>query len=191
MSRTKKAFLIALPLLLIAAIVATLSYDSLAAYYQSTRATSSPIYAKNINFTVNGSGAQTVPLGNMTVTPKGNGTWTVTLDARGSEVPLNASFALNLSYSGTWATGLSVFVNNTKISPGTTYALNYANIQNTSPQTVTIRFYWDTSPEAGYCRTGVLDYIIDRYLYGKPIPGDFEGFRVTAAATVTAAQTPS
>lgn len=187
MSTARKAFLIGLPVTLTLAIILVFAYDTFAAYYKGLDQTSSAIGSKTLVFNVNGSGAQSVQLPNMTVTPNGTGTWTVTLDARGSEVPLNATFALNLSYSS-WPPGLSAYVNNTKITPGSTYTLSYPNIRNTSPQNVSIKFAWDTSD---YCRTdNWILYLLDLFA-GKPQISTYDGHQFTATATLTATQSPS
>lgn len=181
--------MIGLPVMLAVAIMLVFSYDTFAAYYKDVTNTANSMTSKSIVFRVNSSTASTVTLPAITVAPAGSNSWTVTLDAQGSEAALDAAFTLNLAYSGTWAPGLSVTVNGSKITPGSPYTLNFTNIYNGGgSNTVTIVFAWDTSPSAGYCRPSGFEYFWDRYILGKPIPGDYNNFAVTASATVKAVQ---
>ncbi len=146
MSNTKKALLIALPLLLAAAAAIVFSYDTLAAYFQSLTETSAPIYAKGISFHIDGSDAETRFLGDLSVAPDETRTWLIQLDARGTEVPLNAVLTLSLEARGTWPPGLTVTLNGQSAESGG--SIPFTQIERSSPQTVEIAVSWDVAGNA-------------------------------------------
>lgn len=141
----KRTILIALPLVLLAAIVCVLASDTLAAYVQSLRVTSSDISARTVKFFVNASTASEQKLGNMQIAPGESESYKIELDARGTEIPLDATLALRVSSKGNWPDGLSVSLNGETIKKNKTTTIVYEGIESTSPETATITVYWDAS----------------------------------------------
>ena len=164
----KRAWKIILPLVLLALIVLVFAYDSLAAFTKSLTLQSGVISAKSFTFYVNESSSQSQNLGDAVLSPGQSKHYSVSLDGRSCETPVDADVSLNVSHDGTWPDGLKIVFDGQTVNDG--FTQTYTDLQSAGEaKTVAFDVVWDDPHLASY--------------------EAFGGFQLHLAMTVTAQQT--
>ncbi|MEN6417688.1 MAG: hypothetical protein ABFC73_02080 [Clostridiaceae bacterium] len=164
----KRAWKILLPLVLLALIALVFAYDSLAAFTKTIRLESGAISAKSFTFYVNESSSQSQSLGDAVLSPGESKRYSVVLDGRSCETPVDAVVSLSVSHDGAWPDGLKILFGGETVNDG--FMETYADLQSTGEtQTVDFEVVWDDPHLASY--------------------EAFGGFQLHMTMTITAQQT--
>ncbi|MEN6340532.1 MAG: hypothetical protein ABFD03_10430 [Clostridiaceae bacterium] len=164
----KRAWKWILPLVLLALVALVFSYDSLAAFTKSISLQSGAISAKSFTFYVNESSSQSQSLGSATLAPGESKSYSVVLDGRSCETPVEAVVTLSVSHDGVWPDGLNVLFNGETVNDGFTHT--YSDLQSAGEtKTVNFEVVWN-----------------DPHLYDYEA---FSGFQLHLTMTVVAQQT--
>lgn len=164
----KRAWKILLPLVLLALIALVFAYDSLAAFTKSLSLQSGVISAKSFTFYVNESSSQSQNLGDAVISPGESKRYSVVLDGRSCETPVDAVVSLDVSHDGVWPDGLEIQFGGETVNDG--FTQTYADLHS-----------------AGEVKAVVFDVVWD-----DPHLSSYEafgGFQLHLAMTVTAQQT--
>ena len=124
----KRAWKIILPLVLLALIALVFAYDSLAAFTKSLSLQSGVITAKSFTFYVNESSSQSQNLGDAVLSPGESKHYSVVLDGRSCETPVDADVSLSVSHNGTWPDGLEIQFGEATVNDG--FSRTYTDLQS-------------------------------------------------------------
>ena len=164
----KRAWKIILPLVLLALIVLVFAYDSLAAFTKSISLESGAISAKSFTFYVNESSSQSQSLGDAVLSPGESKSYSVVLDGRSCETPVDAVVSLDVSHDGAWPDGLVILFGGEAVNDG--FTRTYTDLQSAgAAQTVNFEVVWNNPHLTSY--------------------EAFSGFQLHLTMTVTAQQT--
>lgn len=136
-----------LPALLLVLVTLIFSYGSLAAYSKSYSGSSEAVSAKGFTFYVNESETRQQSLGDVTLAVGQSKDYTIRLDGRSCEAPVDATVTLSYTYDGTWPTGLVVLCDGQSVNSGATrtfYQLQSAG----AVQSLTYTVVWN-NPNLG------------------------------------------
>lgn len=135
------------PALLLVLVTLVFSYGSFAAYAKSYSGASGAVSAKDFTFFVNDSATQRQDLGDVTLAVGQSQDYTIRLDGRSSEAPVDAVVTLNYDYEGTWPTGLVVLCDGQSVNSGD--SRNFYQLQSTGAvQSLTYTVVWN-NPNLG------------------------------------------
>jgi hypothetical protein len=164
----KRAWKILLPLVLLALIALVFTYDSLAAFTKSIQLESGAVSAESFTFYVNESSSQSQNLGDAVLSPGESKRYSVSLDGRSCQTPVDAAVSLSVSHDGAWPDGLKVVFNGQTVNDG--FTQTYSDLQS-----------------AGEAKAVVFDVVWDDpHLTSYEA---FSGFQLHLTMTVTAQQT--